>query len=354
MNKKIISGVAAILALFALVSCTPAADIIPTGTDDPTGIIIPDSGNIDTEFKNYVICSQNFVFYSGEYNYFFIKIVSEATKDGSDYDIDLNKSLKEQYAGSSDKTWFEVFRDLTVDYMKELLYVYEAAMKADEKYSKAADDYIYEYVVPKLKEESGGDPVEYVFKRFDGAVQYQNYLNALAVEYIYELYTETEVDKIKTELSAEAVKEYADSLEGEKDTEKVRNIISVNVSKGKNAAEELRDSFVSGGNMTADALSKLAEGKGYTYYYETLLPDGEGAIYDWTFSKERAAGDVGVTEISGEGYYVIFYIGEGEEVYLLKARLALARESFDAKTKSAIGAYGHFKTDENKLNDINA
>ena len=125
--KRIITLILTIIiAMGTLIGCTKGTDYIPDTTEKPSGIVLPENGDGDTSFKDYVVCSDSFAFYAGEYNYFFMKTLRDSLENLEiKYNLDTDKSLKEQYVKNSDKTWFDIFKTATLDYMKELLYIYE-------------------------------------------------------------------------------------------------------------------------------------------------------------------------------------------------------------------------------------
>ncbi len=355
MKKFFIVFISVLLTAVFVTGCTPASEIMVETTTKKPGITIdPITENTDTSFKDYVICSDSLAIYSGEYNYFFIKMCSVVI-DNDEYDIDSEKSLKEQYVAGSQTTWFDVVKKMTLDYMKQLLYVYELALKSDEGFIKSGESYLYDYFIPELQDISDGDPSEYVNDQFGGMVSYQNYLNAVRIEYIYDIYvSDVNIEKSEALTTAE-VEAYADSLEIEKDGTLTRKAIYVSVSGGKNAAEEFKESFVSGGELTGDALKALADNTGKIWFEDVFTgkEDSYKEISEWLFRVENSVGAFDTVEDKDYGYFLVMYESNGEAVYLYEARQALAAKKVLDDIADGAGAY-KFNISEEKLNAVNA
>jgi len=355
MKKFFIVFVSVLLTAGCLAGCTPASEIMVETTTEKSGIIInPNTGNTETSFKDYVVCSDNFAFYAGEYNYFFMQLCSNALED-EEYDIDPNKSLKEQYVADSDKTWFEVIRDLTLDYMKELLYVYELCLSSDSGHISEGDKYLYDYFIPGLNQISGGDPVEYVNEQFGGMVSYQNYLNAIRIEYICDIYISDAIVEKQDELTTSELEKYADSVDLERNDALTKRAICVSISGGKTKAEEFKDSFILSGDISAAGLKAFADKNGNTWFEDVFTNEGEneGAISEWLFNMATDVGSFDTVEVKDSGYYLVFFERTGETVYLYRARQLLAEKTVDEEIKAKTAEY-KFNISEEKLNAVNA
>ncbi len=353
--KRIITLILAIiLASGTLIGCTKGADYIPDTTEKPGGIVLPEGGNSDTSFKDFVVCSDNFAFYEGEYNYFFMKTLSEALENiETKYDFDPDKSLKEQYVKNSDKTWFDIFKTATLDYMKELLYIYEEALREGSLYTSSADFYIKNYVIPSLKQASNGDPDGYIYEQFGGMVLYQNYLNAVYMEYLSEIYMSARTQSKFDTLTPEAVAAYAEERGGTKNENPTRIAVYVRVPSGKNKAEEFISKLQSA-ELTKDALISLAESYDFEYYEDSFGPAEKNyaEISKWLYADGRNIGDIGAVEVKDDSYYAVFYAENGEAIYLYEARVELAYAKAREEIDFGADKYEGYKISEEKLNAI--
>ena len=358
MKKFFVSLIAICLSAAFLTGCTPASDIIPATTTEKTGILLPEIDGEASSFGDYAVCSESFSFYMGEYYYFFLTILkSTADELENSYGVDLGKSLKEQYVGNStEKTWFDVIRDETLDYMKTLLFVYEKAIASNGNYKKIAEEYLNGVVIPRLRQESGGKPSEYINELYGGTVVYQNYLNAMYIEYIYSCYLENAVTGKIDSLTPEEVSAHADTLGGNKNETPVRKAICVRVPEGKNKANTFIEGFNAGGEKTADALKSLSNSANYEYFTDSFTQGeaNKNEISQWLYDSGRSVGDIGAVEIKNDAYYAVFYIEDGEAEYLYEARLDLALTRATEEIKSGAASYSGFKADMEKLNSVNA
>jgi len=355
MKKFFIVFISLLLTAVFLTGCTPASEIMVETTTKKPGITIdPITENTDTSFKDYVICSDSLAIYSGEYNYFFIKLCSSVL-DNDEYGIDSDKSLKEQYVAGSQTTWFDVVKNMTLDYMKELLYVYELALKSDGGFVSSGERYIQDYFIPELDRVSDGDPSEYVSEQFNGIVSYQNYLNAVRVEYIYDIYVNDAAAKKCDKLTVEEIEEYADASGIEKDGTLTRKAVCVGINGGKTAAEEFKESFISGGELTGAALKAFADKNGNVWFEDVFTnnQDNYKKISEWLFRSADSFGALGAVEESDYGYFLVMYESNGEATYLHEARQALASKKVLEDIADGIRSY-KFNISEEKLNAVNA
>ncbi len=355
MKKTLISVICLCLALITLVGCTPASSIIKDTTAKDTGIFADPGEDYLTEPKDYVIKSKNYAFYLGEYLFFFGNILNsfgvEALKE---YGYDENVPLKEQTVkGHDDVTWFEFIDSITLDKLKRILIACEYAAAEKPSYITEAKSYI-ENVKTDIKYASDNDPEGYIRETFGNGISYQNYLNAIQMEYIYELYS-TDLYKANMEaLTDIEVNEHADGSD-EKDTTPVRSIISLYAESRGNAEDFVAEL---GNTVTKESVLSLADVYELTAIEDYIMKDStiEPEIVEWSFGGERTVGESAVIKLEKEDrfeYCAVFYFGEGEATYLFKARLELAREKTESNISESVESYSDFKFDEKILDGIN-
>ena len=162
MKKFFIAAVCLLLAVMTLAGCTPASSIIKETTAPETGIFAKPGENFLNEPKDYVIKSENYAFYVGEYMYFFITTLSSFSKDDLEvFGYKEGVPLKEQKVKGHDVTWFEFIDAITVEKLQKILVACEYAYKEKTSYITDAKAYI-ELVKRNIKEASDNDPDGYV------------------------------------------------------------------------------------------------------------------------------------------------------------------------------------------------
>ncbi len=355
MSKTMLSAICLCLAILTLVGCTPASSIIKDTTAEDTGIFASPGEDYLTEPKDYVIKSKNYAFYLGEYLYFFGNILRSFGEEAlREYGYDEDLPLKEQtIKGHDDITWFEFIDSMTQDKLKRILVACEYAAAEKTSYITEAKSYI-EGVKNDIKYASDNDPEGYIKENYGNGISYQSYLNALQMEYIYELYY-TDIYKAKMEaLTDDEVSERAKYTE-DKDMTPVRSVVYIYAESRENAKEFIAEL---GGTVTKENIKALADVHELAATEDYLMKDSSVApeIVEWSFGGERAEGDIEVIKIEKEDRYeycAVFYFGEGEATYLFKARLELAGERTESYISDSVESYADFKLDEKILDGIN-
>ena len=356
MSKTVLSVICLCLALLTLVGCTPASSIIKDTTAENTGIFADPGEDYLTEPKDYVIKSKNnYAFYLGEYLYFFGKTLNSFGEDElKKYGFDKEIPLKEQTVkGHDDVTWFELIDSMTVDELKKMLIACEYAYAEKPFYLTEAKSYI-ELVKNDIKYASSNDPDGYIRERFGEGISYQNYLNAVQMEYIYELYL---ADIYKSNMDALTDAEVADRAKDteDKDETPVRRIVYL-YTESRGQAEDFIAEL--GETVTVESVSALADEYELTAIEEYLMKDSAVAseIVEWSFDASRTIGESAVVKVEKEDRYedsAVFYLGEGEATYLFEARLELANEKTESYMSSAVESYSDFTLDATVLDDVN-
>jgi len=203
--------------------------------------------------------------------------------------------------------------------------------------------------------DEGADPVEYVNEQFGGMVSYQNYLNAIRIEYICDIYISDAIVEKQDELTTSELEKYADSVDLERNDALTKRAICVSISGGKTKAEEFKDSFILSGDISAAGLKAFADKNGNTWFEDVFTNEGEneGAISEWLFNMATDVGSFDTVEVKDSGYYLVFFERTGETVYLYRARQLLAEKTVDEEIKAKTAEY-KFNISEEKLNAVNA
>ena len=361
--KKIIISVCLLLSLAMLASCTPAKDYVSDTTEKQLGILgVPDVGS-ESEFKDYVVCSDNYAMYVGEYYYFFFTFLSEfvnnyTAEQYKELNFDPDTSLKEQYVKDGSRTWYDFFKDLTLDHMEKILLSCEVAKKTSSSYANEAKEYVNQVKreMESVAKSNGISFADLVYQLYGGNVSTQSYLSAIQMEYIYNIFYLEKYNETFESIGYDEAKAYGDSLEGEKDTTLTKNIAYVSVDDGETKAKALLESFLSGENKSYDTLKALAETNDYLCgVFDNNTKDTLTAkeIADWLFAEGRALGDASHVFVEGDGHYVVYYYADGFEAYVANAITKLTAKKLDdyyASLKSS----ANMKYDEEKLDSLKA
>lgn len=361
--KKIIIAVCLLLSLAMLASCTSARDYISDTTEKPLGILgTPDVGSA-SEFKDYVICSENYAMYTGEYYYFFFTFLSQFVNNYTadqykELNFDPDTSLKEQYVKDGSQTWYDFFKDLTVDYMEKILLSCETAKKTSTSYASVAKDYV-NAVKSELESTAKANGItfaELIYQLYGGNVSTQSYLSAIQMEYIYNTVYLEKYESTFAAIGYDEAKAYGDTLEGEKDTTLTRNLAYVMIDDGETKAKTFLEAFQTKENKSYDVLKALAEANEYSC--GTFENNAKGTmtakeISDWLFAEERAIGDSTHVFVEDDGHYVLYYYADGFETYVADARTKLTGKKLD-EFYASLKETETLKCDESKLDDLNA
>ena len=361
--KKIITVVSFLLAVLMLASCTPAKDYVSDTTEKQLGILgTPDVGTAN-EFKDYAMCSDNYAMYVGEYYYFFFTYLSQFVNNYTvdqykELNFDPDTSLKEQYVKDGSQTWYDFFKELTVEYMEKILLSCEAAKKTDSRYAKEAKNYVnaLKAQMESVAKENGISFSDLVFQLYGGNVSTQSYLNAIQMEYIHSLFYAEKYNATLESITEEEARAYGDSLEGEKDTTLTRNLAYVMVDDGEAKAKAFLEEFNAKENKSYDVLKELADASDYSSgcfenNVESTINVKE--ISSWLFAEERQIGDATHVFVEDDGHYVVYYYSDGVEKYVADAKDKLANKKTDEYYESVKESCS-LKYDEEKLDSLNA
>ena len=93
----------------------------------------------------------------------------------------------------------------------------------------------------------------------------------------------------------------------------------------------VKDAFANG-EINKENFEKLAEGltEDTQVFYEDVCPDDMvEEINDWIFSADRKAGDIEIVKSENYGYHLVYYIGQGKEVWYVNSKSDLHVETVD-------------------------
>ncbi len=340
MRSAVLTAAICLLAALLLLSgCMPAESFRDPDTTEENIFNIPlDTGDGADKSADIAISSDNYSLTKGQYYYFFSYFLSEFVSGKTDaelaeYGFGDGKSLKDVVL-SDGKTLYDLFEEVTVDYMTELLIFCEAAdlegigLTSDEEY----------YVDHSLDTAAFMKSMtveEYVQWAYNGNFSAAEYFDAAKLEYKFEKYVDILRSRYTESLTDEEIAAYADKLEGEKDTTLSRNLMYVWIEGG--GGEKLRDSFLSG-ERTTDTLEALAIAAAYAEVGKLTDCTRENLLSDdfasWLFADGRAVGDVGLVTVyesidDEEGYeYLLFYYSDGRAAYLSDAMELMADDNY--------------------------
>ncbi len=374
-KKLIIAIISCVLAAVLLVGCTPAGSFVPEETTKPIiGPTIPNAGDGIT-IESFVVRSPNYYFDDGEYYYFFATFLQQFVSSLTDEQLEkINLKINTE-AGESlrDKshpdggTWFEYFRDITLEYMTDILLVCESAIASDPYITNDAQLYFDQQIKKPMAEQAKLDDSIGTFENlilllYGGAVSATEYSNAIQKQYIYNVYYGEkfeELEKLITDADAELFAASED-FSGEKDEALSRNIAYIEVELGDAAQnKELANSLIekyNAGEKTADALKKIAEDEKLVFgKLENITKDSGSVAAKWLFDESRKLGDGGIISLGDSSplYVALVYYADGKPTYLLDAREQLADKRF-AELVDSIASGTKIDVDNEKLNAIKA
>ncbi len=373
MKKPIIAIISALLAAILLVGCTPAGGFVPKDTTKPIlGPSIP-TGDGTVTINDYVVRSTNYYFGEGEYYYFFADLFQQFTASlteeqlsSVDLKLEPGESLRDKMHPNGG-SWFEYFRDISLEYMTDILSVCEAAISADPYITNEAQLHFNEqYKKPMTEQakqdESVGSFENLILSLYGGAVSANEYSNAIQKEYIYEVYCNETRESLKrslTDIDAELFAE-SEAFKGEKDESLSRNVAYIEVELrdaeyNKSVSEQLIAQY-NAGEKTAAALEAIADSeKLYFGKQENITKGSSSVAAEWLFVEARKLGDGGVIRLGENSpiYAAVVYYGDGKPTYLLDALDQLAQKQVDEQIDRLVSG-AEIAVDQEKLNTINA
>lgn len=117
------------------------------------------------------------------------------------------------------------------------------------------------------------------------------------------------------------------------------------------AGENTEENFKAIADKQAEA-DPTAEDYNDTSLVENIYPNAgnvDGEVEAWALDSSRKAGDVGIIECEGEAYYLVYFVGTGDEAYWeMNVKDALAFEHIDNDIKS----HETKVLDEAKIQDV--
>ncbi len=373
MKKIIIALISSVLAAILLVGCAPAGSFVPEDTTNPViGPTIPDIGD-DIAIESFVVRSPNYYFDDGEYYYFFagflqqfVSALTDAQLEKLDLKLGDDDSLRNKKHPDGG-TWFEYFRDITLEYMTDILLVCEAAIAENPYITNDAQTYFDRQIKKPMTEQAKADSTigsfeNFIYLLYGGAVSATEYSNALQKQYIYNTYYNEKYGALEMLVSDADAELFAASEEfdGEKNEAPSRNIAYIEVELGdaaynKTVADGLIEKY-NAGEKTAAALKKLAEDEKLVFgELENITQSAGSVASDWLFDSARQLGDGDVIKLGDDSpvYVALIYSADGKPTYLIDARAQLAQKRAE-EWVDALASGTKIDVDNEKLNAIKA
>ncbi len=375
MKKISIIIISAILVMVMLVGCTPAGNYVPEETEKPiVGPSIP-GGDEGVTITSFVVRSTNYYFDSGEYYYFYANFLQQLVSSLTDEQLEKLDLKLDAEAGESlhnkkhpdGGSWYDYFRDITLDYMTDILLVCETAIADDPYITNDAQLYFDEQIKKPMTEQAKADDSIGSFENlilalYGGAVSATAYSNAIQKQYIYDVYYSEKYTELEGKLTDAEAEQFAASEEfnGEKDESLSRNIAYIEIELGdaaynKSVADALLAQY-NAGEKTATALELIAENEKLVFgKIENLTKSSDSVANDWLFDEARKLGDGGVIKLSDDSpvYAMLIYFADGKSTYLLDARDQLAQKQLEEWVDSLTSSF-KIEVDNEKLNAIEA
>ncbi len=123
--------------------------------------------------------------------------------------------------------------------------------------------------------------------------------------------------------------------------------------KAKEEADKILAEYLAG-ELTKEAFEKLGEEhtEDSNVFYENVTPGQMVTEFnDWIYDDDRKAGDTGVVKTT-YGYHVMFFEGEGLELWYLEVLNTMVAENYSEWYKAAVESTGVVINEKN-INDIN-
>lgn len=361
MKKKIIGLAALLSAAFLLASgCTPLRSIIPDQTTKPSfAPIVPDD-IVAPEITDYVVKSKNYYFGKGEYFYYYFYLFDQFTDALSDEQLrtigleiptdktQLNFSLKDRKTPEG-TSWFDYFRDITLDYMTEILMICEMAVIEDGYCVNEAQKYFNEQIKAPLSAEAKknaaiGSFENLIYAMYYGEVSAKDYGNAIQKQYIYDNYYDTMQERLYAGVTDEQAEGFAASNKfvGEKSTKASRSIAYIEMEIGSAETNKaLADSLLEEFNVLEPDLNSLKSIAARESLSVDVVDDlteakmKESELAKWLFASERKPNDSTVIKSEvGSGYVLVFYYKDGRPIYILDAKDQLTEELMESSLEN--------------------
>ncbi|MBQ8387697.1 MAG: hypothetical protein IJX46_02080 [Clostridia bacterium] len=281
------------------------------------------------------LSTENVKIGKGELAYFFAHTVDNATAGFTtaqlaELGLDLDKPLKEQnYDGKN--TWFDVFMAGTVEYVKEVLLLCEAARAAGVSLTETdGAEKKLDAFRAECEKKYGVSFEAYLSASFYGYTDEESYRHAVELEMLAQKFIKIRREEIYSSISDGRVAEYIESNGLTVDDTPTRNLMMIYFeSDGESRAREFTDSFAP---FDSGEFAELAveHSDSREYLYENCCEgDMSPKINAWLYANARQVGDFGVV-VDGDSAFVLYYASEGRTVSDWDAILALAEQDYKA------------------------
>lgn len=300
------------------------------------------SGLSGDELRGYVAMeTENFQVMGGMYAYYFFDIgslyVSTITNEELEArGFDEDKPLKKQKYDDK-QTWFEYINAYVISEVENVLIWCEAAVA----HGITLNDDDYAYVESQLTDmrvdavvKHSLDFESYLDEAYFGYVAEEDVRKVLLMEVLAAKYSSVLSEQIKERMTQERLDAYLAGVEGARDTTPTRNLGHVFASytsfdedqayeNCKTAMTRLEEK-----GKTEAALEEIwreFSEDGHMIYENVRQGEMTEAMDKWLFAEGRQVGDIGIIS-SEDGCHMMFYISEGDPMYIADAKLALHEE----------------------------
>lgn len=271
----------------------------------------------------------------GEFVYFFARTVDSTSASGNKAPNSF-KPLKDQLYDEG-ITWFDAMLSTTLDYVKQVILLCEAACEANVELTAedGADVAIADF--KKQCEAKYGVSFEaYLEVSFHGYTDETAYANAVKLEMLAKKYMAILREEIHGGITDSRIAEYKAQNGIADDDTLTRNLMIIYLGKNGEARANTVVSALNESGISEESFASLAKRHSdiSEYLYENCARGDMSALVDsWLYADGRKAGDTGVLK-DGDTAFVVYYYGEGKTVSDWEAALAIA----DADYRAALAA----------------
>lgn len=288
-----------------------------------------------------LISGENYGFNAAAVVYYMAQTAGSITEEEMEkHGYDESKKLDEQMY-DDEHTWYELIMERTIDTMKSMLIVCEAAYKDDYRLDSSDAQYINskisEYRVRGVAAGNLGID-EYLKMVYNYDIKEEDLTKIFTLSRVYDRYTEMIYDKLAAEVTNPEIEKYISENMTDPDrsnTRRLGHILLANESydEDSDAIKEKADKIIEklqADGVTLENFIKSAEENSDSneFFFENV---GKGdmmkAMDEWIYAEGRKIGDIGFVS-SKYGGHILYYAADGEQRCVSEARIAIATKKY--------------------------
>lgn len=288
-----------------------------------------------------LISGENYSFNAAAVVYYMAQTAGSITEEEMEkHGYDDNKKLDEQMY-DDEHTWYELIMERTIDTMRSMLIICEAAYKdgyaLDSSDTQYINSVISEYRIRGVAAGNLGID-EYLKKVYNYDITEADLTQIITLSRVYDRYTEKIYDKIAAEVTDSEIEKYISENMTNPDrsnTRRLGHILLANerYDEDSDAIKEKADKLIAelqADGVTLESFIKSAEENSDSneFFFENV---GKGdmmkAMDEWIYADGRKIGDIGFVS-SKYGGHILYYAADGEQRCVSEARISIATKKY--------------------------